>query len=132
MRRRSGVTSVQDMNPEYADIAVYSELLRTRRTDNAHLRCAVIPRVDDQAKMGIRHAFGGPFLRIGAVKAYADGSLGSGTAYFFEPFNDQPGQLRLALGRNAAGVPHARAHDGRRCRGHADLHPRHRRSREFR
>jgi predicted amidohydrolase YtcJ len=49
-------------------------------------------------KIGIRHAFGGPFLRIGAVKAFADGSLGSRTAYFFEPFSDQPGNHGLLAG----------------------------------
>ena len=32
-----GVTSVQHMNPEYDDIAVYAELLRARRIDHAHL-----------------------------------------------------------------------------------------------
>jgi predicted amidohydrolase YtcJ len=41
--------------------------------------------------MGIRRAFGGPYLRIGAVKAFADGSIGSSTAYFFQPYIDQPG-----------------------------------------
>jgi len=41
-------------------------------------------------KIGVRHAFGSPLLRIGALKAYADGSLGSSTAYFFEPFSSQP------------------------------------------
>jgi predicted amidohydrolase YtcJ len=54
-----------------------------------------IGSVDDQAKVGVRHAFGGPYLRIGAVKGFADGSLGSRTAYFFEPFNDQPGNHGL-------------------------------------
>jgi len=49
----------------------------------------LIPQMDDQAKIGIRHAFGGPYLRIGALKAFADGSLGSGTAYFYEPFLHQ-------------------------------------------
>jgi predicted amidohydrolase YtcJ len=29
-------------------------------------------------------------LRIGAVKGFADGSLGSSTAYFFEPYTDAP------------------------------------------
>jgi predicted amidohydrolase YtcJ len=37
----------------------------------------------------VRHAFGGPYLRIGALKGFADGSLGSGTAYFYEPFLNQ-------------------------------------------
>jgi predicted amidohydrolase YtcJ len=85
-----GVTSVQDMNPEYADIAIYSELLEEGQLTTRIYAAPLIPHVDDQAKIGIRHAFGGPHLRLGALKSYADGSLGSATAYFFEPFNDQP------------------------------------------
>jgi predicted amidohydrolase YtcJ len=85
-----GVTSVQDMNPDYADIAVYSELLQRGELTTRIYVAPYITGVDDQAKLGIRHAFGGSFLRMGAVKAYADGSLGSSTAYFFEPFVSQP------------------------------------------
>jgi predicted amidohydrolase YtcJ len=86
-----GVTSAQHMNPEYADIAVYAELLQAGElTTRIYAAPLITEGVDDQAKIGIRHAFGGSFLRIGAVKAYADGSLGSRTAYFFEPFTDQP------------------------------------------
>jgi len=85
-----GVTSVQHMNPDYADIAVYSELLDKGDLTSRIYAAPLIPQVEDQVKIGIRHAFGSPFLRIGALKAYADGSLGSGTAYFFEPFSDQP------------------------------------------
>ncbi len=85
-----GVTSVQHMNPEYPDIAVYSELSQRGELTTRIYAAPLITGVDDQVKIGIRHAFGGPFLRIGALKAYADGSLGSGTAYFFEPFNNQP------------------------------------------
>ncbi len=85
-----GVTSVQHMNPEYADIAVYSELLEQGELTTRIYAAPLITGVDDQVKIGIRHAFGGPYLRIGAVKAYADGSLGSSTAYFFEPFSNQP------------------------------------------
>jgi predicted amidohydrolase YtcJ len=90
-----GVTSVQDMNPDYADIAAYSELLDTGELTARIYAVPLITQVDDQAKLGIRHAFGGPFLRIGAVKAYADGSLGSRTAYFFDPFLDQPANRGL-------------------------------------
>jgi predicted amidohydrolase YtcJ len=86
-----GVTSVQHMDPDYADIAVYSELLQAGElTTRIYAAPLISEGVDDQVKIGIRHAFGGPFLRIGAVKAFADGSLGSRTAYFFEPFTDQP------------------------------------------
>jgi predicted amidohydrolase YtcJ len=86
-----GVTSVQHMNPEYADISIYAELLGEGKLTTRIYAAPLITQVDDQVKIGVRRAFGGPYLRIGAVKAYADGSLGSATAYFFEPFSDQPG-----------------------------------------
>jgi len=85
-----GVTSVQTMNPEYADVAVFSELLEQGELTTRIYAAPLITQVEDQAKIGIRHAFGGPYLRIGAVKAFADGSLGSRTAYFFDPFSDEP------------------------------------------
>ncbi len=84
-----GVTSVQHMDPSYADIAVYAELLQRGELTTRIYAAPLITQVEDQVKIGIRHAFGGPYLRIGAVKAYADGSLGSGTAYFYEPFLKQ-------------------------------------------
>jgi predicted amidohydrolase YtcJ len=90
-----GVTSVQHMNPEPADIAIYSELLDEGKLTTRIYAAPLITQVDDQLKIGIRRAFGGPYLRIGGVKAYADGSLGSATAYFFEPFSDQPGNRGL-------------------------------------
>jgi len=90
-----GVTSVQDMAVDYGDIAVYSELLEEGKLTARIYVAPLISHVDDQSKIGIRHAFGGPFLRIGALKAFADGSLGSATAYFFEPFTDKPGYRGL-------------------------------------
>lgn len=88
-----GVTSVQDMaNPplDYGDLSSLAELLGEGRLTMRFYIAPLITGVEDQAKLGIRRAFGGPWLRIGAVKGYADGSLGSQTAYFFEPFDDQP------------------------------------------
>jgi predicted amidohydrolase YtcJ len=90
-----GVTSVQNMDPDYADIAAYAELLQNGELTTRIYAAPLIDQVDDQVKIGIRHAFGGPFLRIGAVKGFADGSLGSRTAYFFEPFSDEPGNHGL-------------------------------------
>jgi predicted amidohydrolase YtcJ len=90
-----GVTSVQHMNPEYADIAIYSELLERGELTARIYAAPLITGVDDQVKIGIGHAFGSPFLRIGALKAYADGSLGSSTAYFFDPFSNQPNNRGL-------------------------------------
>jgi predicted amidohydrolase YtcJ len=90
-----GVTSVQNMSAGYGDVAVYAELLQRGELT---IRIYAAPSVigfEDQAKIGVRHAFGGPYLRLGALKAFADGSLGSGTAYFYEPFTNNPANRGL-------------------------------------
>ena len=84
-----GVTSVQHLVASYDDIAVYSELLQRDELTTRIYAAPSITQVDDLAKLGIGRAFGGPYLRIGALKAFADGSLGSGTAYFYQPFLNQ-------------------------------------------
>jgi predicted amidohydrolase YtcJ len=84
-----GVTSVQHLVASYDDIAVYSQLLQRDELTTRIYAAPSITQVDDLAKLGIGRAFGGPYLRIGALKAFADGSLGSGTAYFYEPFLNQ-------------------------------------------
>jgi predicted amidohydrolase YtcJ len=90
-----GVTSVQHMNPDYEDIAVYSELRERGELITRIYVAPLIPQVDDQVRLGIRHAFGDSYLRLGALKAYADGSLGSGTAYFFQPYLNTPNNRGL-------------------------------------
>ena len=84
-----GVTSVQHMSADYEDIAVYDELLQRGELITRIYAAPPISNVNDLTKIGVRHAFGGPYLRIGALKGFADGSLGSGTAYFYEPFLNQ-------------------------------------------
>jgi predicted amidohydrolase YtcJ len=85
-----GVTSVQDMNPSYEYIAAYVDLAN-RGELTARIYAAPIETAwYDQAKIGISRSFGSAWLRIGAIKGYADGSLGSTTAYFFEPYSDAP------------------------------------------
>jgi len=41
-------------------------------------------------KTGVRAAFGSDWLRVGGLKGFSDGSLGSSTALFFEPYQDTP------------------------------------------
>jgi predicted amidohydrolase YtcJ len=48
------------------------------------------------AKVGLRSGFGGPFLRMGSVKLFADGALGPHTAAMLQPYEDDP---------NNAGIP---------------------------
>jgi predicted amidohydrolase YtcJ len=85
-----GLTSVQHMSAQYADIGALADLAERGELT---LRVYAVPmetRWEDLAKLGLRRAFGSPFLRLGALKGFADGSLGSTTAYFFEPYTDDP------------------------------------------
>jgi hypothetical protein len=85
-----GVTSVRDMGPDPADLDLYGELAAcgglTVRVAAAPLETAW----QDQAKLGVRRGFGTPYFTLGGVKGFADGSLGSTTAYFFDPYTDAP------------------------------------------
>jgi predicted amidohydrolase YtcJ len=85
-----GVSSVQDMNPDYGDIAAYSQLAEKGELTSRIYVAPIETNWEDQAKLGIRHAFGTSYLRMGALKGFADGSLGSTTAYFFQPYTDDP------------------------------------------
>jgi predicted amidohydrolase YtcJ len=85
-----GVTSVQDMNPAYDDIAVYADLANRGELTTRIYAAPLETGWQDQARLGIHRSFGSAWLRIGAVKGYADGSLGSTTAFFFEPYTDAP------------------------------------------
>lgn len=102
-----GVTSVQDMNPGYDDIAVYSELERRGELTTRIYAAPAIALWKDQAKLGVRQGFGSDFLRIGALKGYADGSLGSTTGYFYEPYTDAP-QTRGLLSDELQSLDEAR------------------------
>ena len=90
-----GVTSVRDMGPDAGDLAAYADFAESGRLT---VRISAAPpemHWVDQAKLGIRRGFGTPFFRLGAVKGFADGSLGSTTAYFFEPYADAPASRGL-------------------------------------
>jgi predicted amidohydrolase YtcJ len=84
-----GVTSVQDMSAGI-DVGVYQTLL-----DRGELKTRVyavwpLPNWESLAQTGVRAHFGSAMLRTGGLKGFADGSLGSTTALFFDPYLDEP------------------------------------------
>lgn len=89
-----GVTSVQDMSAG-ADVGVYQTLL-----DRGELKTRIyavwpLPNWERLAITGVRAHFGNAMLRTGALKGFADGSLGSTTALFFDPYLDAPSTCGL-------------------------------------
>lgn len=91
----NGVTSVQDMSASPDILRAYQRLL-----DDGDLTVRVygaqpLSQWERLAAPGIRAGFGNDMLRIGRLKGFADGSLGSTTALFFEPYLDEPGTSGL-------------------------------------
>jgi predicted amidohydrolase YtcJ len=93
---RNGVTSVHHMGT-WQDLAVFERAhargdLRTRIY--AAVPIATWERLRDV--VGERGR-GDEWLRIGALKGFVDGSLGSHTAAMLEPFSDAPGDTGLLV-----------------------------------
>src|SRR3984893_577729 len=94
----NGVTSVQDMGVFTAQgVDTMADVIRgyqiLERRGELHVRVSThLPLVDWKrlASAGIMADFGSEKLQIGALKSFADGSLGSTTAWFYEPYSDAP------------------------------------------
>ena len=83
--RRNGVTSIHDISEE-THVPVYRKLAAA-----GELTCRIFSRLPlagyrTLVEQGIYHGSGSPFLRLGSMKAFADGSLGSNTAWFFDRY----------------------------------------------
>ena len=89
-----GVTSVHNMG-SWGDLAVFD---RAQKTNRLHTRIyAAVPlstweRLRDTVAACGR---GDAWLRIGALKGFVDGSLGSHTAAMLQPFSDAPSDAGL-------------------------------------
>ncbi|MEO6333880.1 MAG: amidohydrolase, partial [Pyrinomonadaceae bacterium] len=90
-----GVTSVQDMSAG-TDVGVYQELMRQGKLKTRIYGCSPLTDFKRWQNAGIHYAFGDAMLRVGCLKGFADGSLGSTTAWLFEPYLDAPNSTGLA------------------------------------
>lgn len=96
---RVGVTSIQDITL-WDQYPVYQ-----RFRDAGKLTVRIYARTPmrewkRQAELVGRLGPGDSWLRLGGLKAFMDGSLGSTTALFFEPYNDAPNTTGLMAGDN--------------------------------
>ena len=94
--RRFGLTSIQDMSSA-GDLRVYQELKAKGELTARFYSRLPLWQWENLAKTGIKVPFGDEWIRIGSLKSFADGSLGSSTALFFEPFTSDPGTRGLAM-----------------------------------
>jgi predicted amidohydrolase YtcJ len=91
-----GITSVQDVSAG-TTVGAYQELLRRGTLKTRIYGCSPLNDYKRWVNTGVRYAFGDAMLRVGCLKSYADGSLGSTTAWFFEPYLDAPNSTGLAM-----------------------------------
>ncbi len=89
-----GVTAVHHMGTwQHVDVFRIAErrgLMKTRI-----YACTPLPQWERLAKEVKERGHGSDWLRIGGLKGFVDGSLGSHTAAFLEPFSDAPGDRGL-------------------------------------
>ncbi len=94
--RQNGVTSVQDMDGSDAAtrrklFRLYQQLARSGQlTVRVDLRWP-LAEWQSLANLGTEAGFGNEWVRIGGLKSFVDGSLGSSTAKMFEPYLNEPG-----------------------------------------
>lgn len=94
---RMGITAVHDQRMKDHDDGPRSlrAYQRLERAGDLRLRMATniaVHQLDAVVGLGLQTGFGGDRLRLGHVKVFADGSLGSRTAWMLEPFIPQPGE----------------------------------------
>ncbi len=88
-----GVTAIADMSQlldAWRDLAAYQ---RARATGRLTVRVSLFVPLAAWRRLAdsiAAHGRGDDWLQIGGLKEYVDGSLGSSTALFYEPYEDEP------------------------------------------
>ncbi len=92
-----GVTAVSAVSASWAEVGA---VRRARDRGAQTLRVALFPPLGDWRRVVdtlATHGAGDDWLRVAGVKGFVDGSLGSTTALFFEPYLDEPTQSGLMV-----------------------------------
>ncbi|MBN1642572.1 MAG: amidohydrolase [Anaerolineae bacterium] len=111
---RVGLTGVHNCEGEAA-LAVFQELARSGELTLRVLAHIPAAQLDAAIALGIQDGLGDAWLRLGGIKAFSDGALGSRSAWMIEPYEDDPGnwgiptmtreELAMLVARaNAAGL----------------------------
>lgn len=85
-----GVTAVASVSAQWSQVA---GLLRAQQKGTLTLRVSLYPALSDWHRVADSLGVRGPgddWIRLAGVKGFIDGSLGSTTALFFEPYADDP------------------------------------------
>lgn len=94
--RKLGITSVQDMT-QPDEFEAYKKILA-----DGNLTCRIysiwpIDKYENIVRAGVTVLTDEGLIKRGGLKAYADGSLGASTAWFFEPYVQDQSNYGLAI-----------------------------------
>lgn len=95
--KRVGVTTLQEFSSTEA-IKIYNDLLNEGKLTARISAWVSLDLAKEPAQLsGIRKMFpaNSPMLKLGILKGFIDGSMGSRTAYFFEPYSDDSGNVGI-------------------------------------
>ncbi len=93
---RLGLTGIHDFDRR----ACFDALQHLHQRDELHLRVLKnipVEDLDHAIALGLRHGFGDDWLRVGGIKAFADGALGPHTAAMLEPYEDESDNRGILL-----------------------------------
>ncbi len=88
--RIHGVTTVHDVNYNIERLEVYDKLNKQGRLTCRIYGTVPLSGMEKLDSLKTIEGLKNEFIKLGGVKAFADGSLGSTTAMFFEPYEDEP------------------------------------------
>jgi len=91
-----GLTGVHDMG-SWEDLATYRRALSSGDLSVRVYAFVPLSTVDRLAAFVAEYGHGDDWLRVGGLKGFVDGSLGSGTALFIDPYSDEPDNTGLRL-----------------------------------
>ena len=83
-----GLTGVHDFDRQSCFIALQN-LQNDGELMLRVLKSIPVDDLDEAVALGLRSGFGNDFLRLGGVKAFADGALGPRTAALLSPYEDE-------------------------------------------
>ena len=113
----TGIVAIHNANDDADALSfrAYQELRRRGELELRVLQHIPVCNLAHARGLGLRSGLGDEWLRIGGVKMFADGALGSRTAYMLQPYLDNPTNwgvaatdpeelLEQALAASAAGL----------------------------
>jgi predicted amidohydrolase YtcJ len=94
--KENGVTSIHDITMQN-DLKLYQKFEKENKLTCRIYSILPIDVYKNLIDIGIQFGYGSDKLKVGSLKAFADGSLGSTTALFFEPYEGEPLNSGLAM-----------------------------------